>query len=145
MDNRTLELSLPVDFEDGKSPPASMRMCSCIGRMQDPDVPGPGGVIEVMQYVGGFGFELWHADGRKLSVPLAAVVQAACRNLLDVKTIETATEGRSEPAGDPRLNTVRAAYHALRSYQHGNAATELAANCADNLRDAFELKDVLDG
>lgn len=87
MSSRTLSVSLPTEFDDGKSPPASMRMCTRIGTMQDPDIAGPDGEIEIMQYVGGFGFELWHADGRKLNVPLLPLVQAAAREMLGVKTV----------------------------------------------------------
>lgn len=90
MSSRTLDVSLPVELDDGKAPPTSMRMCSRIGTMQDPDIPGENGVIEIMQYVGGFGVELWHADGRKLNVPLAGLLSAACRCLLDVRTLEKA-------------------------------------------------------
>ena len=91
MSDRKLILNLPVEFDDGKSPPATMRMVSRIGTMQDPDLPGEAGEIEIMQWVGGFGVELWHPDGRKLNVDLRALLSAACRELL---VVPVASDGR---------------------------------------------------
>ncbi len=91
MSERTLVLNLPFDFEDGKTPPATMRMVSRIGTMQDPDTPGEAGKVEVMQWAGGFGIELWHPDGRKLVVDLRPLLSAACRELL---VVPVATDGR---------------------------------------------------
>lgn len=88
--NCEIAVTIPAMFEPGNARPTSMRMVERIGTMQDPNIAGDAGLIEIMAWFGGYGFQLWHADGRKIDVPLAAVCEAACKTLLAQPVTEAA-------------------------------------------------------